>query len=143
LQQRTINVTKVFPRRAAGVTGNLQALGMAKVQIRLTLPDNGVGGAELELNAPFQSEAAVRLFAALASAGVNPLSDYFVHAGDRLIAHVKLSEHDGSTLSQRRAAEVLRAVEQYLTCQITAGDNGPPKDLPSRPDPSYSPPLAA
>jgi hypothetical protein len=116
---------------------------MAEVQIRVTLADEAVGGAELELNAPLQSPAPLRLFRALASAGVTPLGDYSVRAGDRLIVHAKLSEQDGSALSRRRAGQVLRAVRHYLDRQAAGANDGSPDDFPSRPDSSYHPPMAA
>jgi hypothetical protein len=99
---------------------------MAKVQIRVTLPDDPVGGTKLELSMPLGSGAPFRLGSALARLQVNSLSRYVVRAGDRLIVHAKLSERDGSPLSRRRVGEVMTQLQRLLSGEPAAPlDSGP------------------
>ena len=99
------------------------------IRIKMTFAEES-GPTELEVSTPIHSEASFRMWAAFASLRVNPISVYLVRSDARLIAHVKLTECDGSPLAHDRAAGVMNLLEQRLFGP-NDGEAGAPPHLDS------------
>jgi hypothetical protein len=82
-------------------------------RIKITFAESG-NAPELEVTTPVHCNAGTRMWTALASLRINPRSAYLVRTGPRLIAHVKLTERDGTPLSQHRAVEVMSLLKERL-----------------------------
>lgn len=81
--------------------------------IKITFGDPG-SAPELELNTPLYSTAGTRMWAALASLSVSPISAFLVRNDNRLITRVKLTDRRGAPLSQHRAVKVMGVLKERL-----------------------------
>ena len=72
------------------------------------------GTAELEVCASSREPVALRVWHALDRLRVRPLCPVLVHAGERLIVRAKLTDFDGSSLTEQRAAQVLDQLRSAL-----------------------------
>ena len=90
-----------------------QALGMTRTEIRLRTPTFG-GTTELEVVAARDVDPSEATQRGLETIGVAARSAYVVRTAQRVIAHAKLTEHDGSALSPRRVQEVWLVLKSRL-----------------------------
>ena len=81
------------------------------MKVTVTLSDEGTS---LEVQAALFSNLPSKLFPALESVDVVSMSNYLVRTRDRLILRAKLSEKNGSHLSDHRAFEAMRAVQSQM-----------------------------
>ena len=81
--------------------------------------------AELEVLAPTREQVAFRLWQALDHLRIRPLAPVLVHAGERLIVRAKLTDLDGSPLTQRRASQVLERLRSALALRPPASRRAP------------------
>ncbi len=88
---------------------------MTNPDVRIKIVFAADGYTELEVSTPIHSSAGFRMWAALASLRINPMSAYLVRSQARLIANVKLTEYDGSPIGQNRAGEVLNLLKERLS----------------------------
>jgi hypothetical protein len=80
------------------------------MKVIVTLSDQGTS---LEVQAALFSDPS-KLFPALESVDVVSMSNYLVRTRDRLILHAKLSEKNGSPLSDHRAFEAMKVVQSQM-----------------------------
>jgi hypothetical protein len=101
---------------------------MSKEDIRIKVTFGEEGSApELEVITPLHSTAGIRMWAALASLRINPLSAYLVRTDTRLIAHVKLAEYNGAPLAQHRATEAMGLLRERLCDAYDSESKSPPR----------------
>jgi hypothetical protein len=71
--------------------------------------------AQLAVSTPLGFETAARIWGVLHSSRVTPAHSRLVRVGERLELAARLTEHDGSRLSQERMGELLEALRTALT----------------------------
>jgi hypothetical protein len=71
-------------------------------------------GTRLEVKTALFSDAASKLFPALEQAGVVSMSNFLVRTDNKLILHAKLSEKNGTALSEERAVEAMQVVQSQM-----------------------------
>lgn len=100
--------TNIFPERKRPVARRSESKGMeqAEVKIRIRLPDASVV-ADLEIVTPIRVDAVAHVFGTLAGIRIRPWSHYTVTTVRNTITRARLTEEDGSRISQRRAGQVL------------------------------------
>jgi hypothetical protein len=71
--------------------------------------------AELTVSTPAGFETAARMWGVLRNARVTPTSSRLLRVGQQLVIATRLTEDDGTHLSQRRTGEVLEMLRAALT----------------------------
>ena len=87
--------------------------GERHIEIRIRLTGH-YAAAELEILAPSREHVALRVWQVLDRLRVRPLCPFLVRAGERLIVRAKLTDFDGSSLTEQRAAQVLDQLRSAL-----------------------------
>ena len=87
--------------------------GKRHIEIRIRFAGR-YEAAELEIFAPSREPVALRVWHALDRLRVRPRCPFLVHAGERLIVRAKLTDFDGSSLTEQRAAQVLAQLKSAL-----------------------------
>lgn len=96
---------------------------MKQVEIRIRFPEAGAA-AELEVMTPLDAYPDAQMWDVLGRSGFAAWSPYVLRTDQRVIARAKLTESDGSRVSQERAGQVLDALRTALvTSAGSAGDD--------------------